>query len=88
MAAGPSKQQAREFTYKNAKRVVAKLQSEDPTAVVQMRLKEKDSWCPAYLIKVIRHPAEGPRTVERRVVRLIRASNGEAAVITEVADAS
>jgi hypothetical protein len=90
MAAGPSKSQAREFTYRAARRVLAKAKREGGYLIGASihRKSEDGAWCPHY--EVVSHHdcgGDGRRTFITQV-RMIRASNGEAAVITEGVDAS
>jgi hypothetical protein len=88
MAVGPTKDEAARFTRKHAARVFDEAKALPGFFSGHLRLRsEAGAWCPHY--EVVAHYREGGgRRTTITQVRLIRASNGEASVITDVADAS
>lgn len=72
MARGASRPEARRLAYKLAQRIAAK----GPVGTTVTRETPAGAWCPSYLVA-------SPFDSYRKRVRVIRASNGETAAITE-----
>jgi hypothetical protein len=83
MARGPSKEQAQAVTRRYANRLAARLRERSEVIRVDVqRAAPWQSWLPCYEVRCVGRVGSVEETNVYRV-RTIRASNGEAAVITE-----